>query len=83
MKTLPELGQAQGFNPANNRDTLDLSIFIHHCKTSKQTNKHTNPKAQPGTEFAMLHTSYGAIYCLEEFPDLMVAIASKPKYNLK
>lgn len=69
MKTLPELGQAQEFNPANDHDTPDLGIFIHSCKTSKQTNIQTSPKAQPGAEIAMPHTSYGAICCLEEFAD--------------
>jgi len=65
MKNLPELGQAQNFNPANDCDALDLSIVIYRCKTSKQT----NTKVQPGAEFAMPHASYGAISCLEEFAD--------------
>lgn len=46
MKTLPELGQAQEFNPANDR-----GIFIQHCKTSKQTNKQTQ---KPNLELSFL-----------------------------
>lgn len=53
LRTLPELGQSQELNTANEHDTLDLSIFIPHCRTRKQT----NPKAQYRDEFAIPHTS--------------------------
>lgn len=79
MKTFPELGWAQEFNPANDRDILDLNIFIRHCKPTNQTNL----KAQPEAKFAVPHTLYGAIYYFEEFAAWMVAIASKLKYSLK